>query len=215
MLATAASAAAALLSPLCTLTAGHAPCSPAPASLLPYSPPCFLQLGYALKQGIPYLVLFGEAELQQGVVKIKDLDANTEEVVAQVGAGGQLAGGGGAALLTAKACGCWNSCPPGPPAARTLAVQAPCCCRRRPALCPLPDCRETWWAGCRNWSRQSATAASCTSRRRRAAAAAAPPQRRQRRAPECRRQKRVESFYLISPALGSPTLLFSQVCCCL
>ena len=47
-----------------------------------------LQLGYALKQGIPYLVLFGEAELEQGVVKIKDLDANTEEVVAQVGGGG-------------------------------------------------------------------------------------------------------------------------------
>ncbi|PRW59901.1 histidyl-tRNA synthetase isoform B [Chlorella sorokiniana] len=39
------------------------------------------QLGYALKQGIPYLVLFGESEVEAGVVKIKDLDANTEETV--------------------------------------------------------------------------------------------------------------------------------------
>ncbi len=44
-----------------------------------------LQLGYALKQGIPYLVLFGESEVEAGVVKIKDLDANTEETVAEVG----------------------------------------------------------------------------------------------------------------------------------
>lgn len=46
-----------------------------------------LQLGYALKQGIPYMVLFGESEVEAGVVKIKDLDAGTEEVVAEVGRG--------------------------------------------------------------------------------------------------------------------------------
>ena len=46
--------------------------------------PVFLQLGYALKQGIPYLVIFGKTELKKGVVKIKDLDANTEEVVPEV-----------------------------------------------------------------------------------------------------------------------------------
>ncbi|EFN53142.1 hypothetical protein CHLNCDRAFT_36479 [Chlorella variabilis] len=45
------------------------------------------QLGYALKQGIPYMVLFGESEVEAGVVKIKDLDAGTEEVVAEVGRG--------------------------------------------------------------------------------------------------------------------------------
>jgi histidyl-tRNA synthetase len=39
------------------------------------------QLGYALKSGIPYLVLFGEDEIAQGVVKVKDLDAGTEEIV--------------------------------------------------------------------------------------------------------------------------------------
>lgn len=39
------------------------------------------QLGYALKAGIPFLVLFGEDELQAGVVKLKDLDAGTEETI--------------------------------------------------------------------------------------------------------------------------------------
>jgi histidyl-tRNA synthetase len=39
------------------------------------------QLGYALKAGIPYMVLFGEDEMSQGVVKLKDLDAGTEEIV--------------------------------------------------------------------------------------------------------------------------------------
>lgn len=39
------------------------------------------QLGYALKQGIPYMVLFGESEVEAGVVKVKDLDAGSEEVV--------------------------------------------------------------------------------------------------------------------------------------
>lgn len=43
-----------------------------------------LQLGYTLKQGIPFLVLFGESEVEAGVVKIKDLDANTEETVPEV-----------------------------------------------------------------------------------------------------------------------------------
>lgn len=53
-----------------------------PLSILhPSSAP---QLGYALKQGIPFLVLFGESEVEAGVVKIKDLDANTEETVPEV-----------------------------------------------------------------------------------------------------------------------------------
>eukprot|EP00878_Enallax_costatus_P014599 GHUV01015273.1.p1 GENE.GHUV01015273.1~~GHUV01015273.1.p1 ORF type:complete len:810 (+),score=288.70 GHUV01015273.1:998-3427(+) len=40
------------------------------------------QLGYALEQGIPYMVLFGDDELQNGVVKVKDMAAKTEETVA-------------------------------------------------------------------------------------------------------------------------------------
>eukprot|EP00887_Chlorella_sp_A99_P006734 scaffold3.g6734.t1 len=48
------------------------------------------QLGYALKQGIPFMVLFGESEVEQGVVKIKDLDAGTEDVVAVADAVGRL-----------------------------------------------------------------------------------------------------------------------------
>lgn len=44
-----------------------------------------LQLGYALKQGIPYMVLFGDTELAAGVVKVKDLDAGSEKVVPEVG----------------------------------------------------------------------------------------------------------------------------------
>ena len=39
------------------------------------------QLGYALKGGIPFMLLFGEDELTKGVVKIKDLDAEREEEV--------------------------------------------------------------------------------------------------------------------------------------
>ena len=39
------------------------------------------QLGYALKSGIPFLALFGEDELAKGVVKLKDLDAETEEEI--------------------------------------------------------------------------------------------------------------------------------------
>jgi len=39
------------------------------------------QLGYALKGGIPFMLLFGEDELAKGVVKIKDLDAEREEEV--------------------------------------------------------------------------------------------------------------------------------------
>jgi len=41
------------------------------------------QLGFALKAGIPYMVLFGEDEISRGVVKLKDLDAGIEEVVAE------------------------------------------------------------------------------------------------------------------------------------
>ena len=86
-------------------------------------------------------MLFGEAELQQGVLKIKDLDANTEEVVAQVGAGGKQARG----ACTFHSCGGWllestwavplPSRPPRP-ATRAQAAPAPCCCR--PAI-PLPS----------------------------------------------------------------------------
>lgn len=36
------------------------------------------QLGYALKSGIPLMVLFGEDEIKSGVLKLKDLDAQTE-----------------------------------------------------------------------------------------------------------------------------------------
>ena len=39
------------------------------------------QLSYALKSGIPFMVLFGEDEIAQGIVKLKDLDAGTEETV--------------------------------------------------------------------------------------------------------------------------------------
>ena len=42
------------------------------------------QLGYALKAGIPFVVLFGEDEMNRGVVKLKDLDAGTEEEVKEV-----------------------------------------------------------------------------------------------------------------------------------
>lgn len=57
----------------------HAP----PLSLFPR------QLGYALKQGIPYMVLFGDSELAAGVLKVKDLDAGTEETVPEVRPRGQ------------------------------------------------------------------------------------------------------------------------------
>lgn len=40
------------------------------------------QLGYALEQGIPFMVLFGEDELTRGEVKVKDMAAKAEEVVA-------------------------------------------------------------------------------------------------------------------------------------
>lgn len=39
------------------------------------------QLGYALKSGIPFMILFGEDELSKGTVKLKDMDAGTEEEV--------------------------------------------------------------------------------------------------------------------------------------
>ncbi|KAL4421027.1 hypothetical protein ABPG77_007502 [Micractinium sp. CCAP 211/92] len=48
------------------------------------------QLGYALKQGIPYMVLFGESELAEGVLKIKDLDAGSEETVPEAELVGRL-----------------------------------------------------------------------------------------------------------------------------
>jgi histidyl-tRNA synthetase len=41
------------------------------------------QLGAALKGGVPFMVLFGEDEVSRGVVKFKDLDAGTEEEVAE------------------------------------------------------------------------------------------------------------------------------------
>lgn len=39
------------------------------------------QLGYALEAGIPFMVLFGDSEVEAGVVKIKDMDAKTEDTV--------------------------------------------------------------------------------------------------------------------------------------
>lgn len=39
------------------------------------------QLGYALEQGIPFMVLFGEDELAGGTVKVKDMAAKAEEAV--------------------------------------------------------------------------------------------------------------------------------------
>ena len=36
------------------------------------------QLGYALKSGIPLMVIFGEDEIKAGKLKLKDLDAETE-----------------------------------------------------------------------------------------------------------------------------------------
>lgn len=41
------------------------------------------QLNYALQQGIPFMVLFGEDELSEGVLKIKDLDARIEDTVSE------------------------------------------------------------------------------------------------------------------------------------
>jgi len=39
------------------------------------------QLGYALEQGIPLMVLFGDDEINGGEVKVKDMSAKTEDVV--------------------------------------------------------------------------------------------------------------------------------------
>ena len=39
------------------------------------------QLSYALEQGIPYMVLFGEDEIDAGQVKIKDMAAKEETLV--------------------------------------------------------------------------------------------------------------------------------------
>lgn len=39
------------------------------------------QLGYALKSGIPLMVLFGEEEISSGKLKLKDLDAETEDEI--------------------------------------------------------------------------------------------------------------------------------------
>ena len=39
------------------------------------------QLSYALEQGIPYMVLFGEDEIGAGQVKIKDMAAKEETLV--------------------------------------------------------------------------------------------------------------------------------------
>ena len=49
------------------------------------------QLGHALKSGIPLMVLFGEDELARGVLKLKDLDAGTEEEVAEADLPGVVA----------------------------------------------------------------------------------------------------------------------------
>jgi len=43
------------------------------------------QLNHCLEKGVPYMVLFGESELEAGMVKIKDLKARTEEDVPLAG----------------------------------------------------------------------------------------------------------------------------------
>jgi hypothetical protein len=40
------------------------------------------QLGYALEQGIPLMVLFGDEEIKKGEVKVKDMAAKSEDAVA-------------------------------------------------------------------------------------------------------------------------------------
>jgi len=40
------------------------------------------QLTYALEKGVPYMVLFGDSELEAGIVKLKDMKARTEDDVA-------------------------------------------------------------------------------------------------------------------------------------
>lgn len=40
------------------------------------------QLSYALDNAIPFMVLFGDEELNAGNVKIKDMDVKSEDVVA-------------------------------------------------------------------------------------------------------------------------------------
>jgi histidyl-tRNA synthetase len=39
------------------------------------------QLEYALEVGIPYLVVFGEEEIQKGTVKVKNMGSHTEEEI--------------------------------------------------------------------------------------------------------------------------------------
>ena len=39
------------------------------------------QINYALESGIPFMVLFGEDEISQSVVKVKDMKERTEETV--------------------------------------------------------------------------------------------------------------------------------------
>jgi len=41
------------------------------------------QLNYALKSGIPLVILFGEDEINAGMVKLKDLDAEAEEEISR------------------------------------------------------------------------------------------------------------------------------------
>lgn len=43
------------------------------------------QLSYALKAGIPLMVLFGETEVSEGVVKVKDLAAQSEDTMPVAG----------------------------------------------------------------------------------------------------------------------------------
>ena len=42
------------------------------------------QLDYVLEKGIPYLVVFGEEELQKGTVKVKTMANHTEEEIPAV-----------------------------------------------------------------------------------------------------------------------------------
>lgn len=39
------------------------------------------QLGYALEQGIPFMILFGDDELQEGVVKVRVVQQSTDACI--------------------------------------------------------------------------------------------------------------------------------------
>ena len=115
------------------------------------------QLGYALKAGIPFMVLFGDSELAAGVVKIKDLDANAEETVPEVRRRWwRPVGWGVQCVCEWMGWGCERGAQasPCPPAAESTWLPA------------LLVCRARWWRGCRRWWPPRPTGASSTSHSR-------------------------------------------------